>query len=394
MKKILIVSTVSRQFYLFEQGNIEVLHSLGYEIHAAADFSDANERLDTLDIVRHSLDIQRSPYSMKNIKAYKQLVEIMKSENYDAVHCHSPIGGVLARLAAKSVGISPVIYTAHGFHFYKGAPLINWLVYYPVEKFLSRYTDVLITINQEDYSRTQKFNAKKVIYVPGIGVDTNKFSEASVNKDKKREELGISDDTIVLLSVGEMIKRKNHETAIKALAKVDRQNVIYLICGRGELEGCLKGLAKNLGIEDRVQFLGFRNDISDICAASDIFVFPSYQEGLPVSVMEAMAAGLPIVCSSIRGNTDLIKNGKGGYLVDSEDVNGFATNIEKIIDNIELRTLMSRRNIEEVKKFDKEAAKKEIKKIYESLRAPLAPNPKSTHVLPQRIDSKFVQKEP
>jgi len=364
MKKILIVSTVSRQFYLFEQGNIEVLHSLGYEIHTAADFSDANERLDALDIVRHPFDIQRSPFSLTNIKAYKQLKQIMKSENFDAVHCHSPMGGVLARLAAKSTGISPVIYTAHGFHFYKGAPLINWLVYYPVEKFLARYTDVLITINQEDYSRVQKFKAKRAVYIPGIGVDTKKFSGFSVDKDKKREELGISDNTVVLLSVGEMIKRKNHETALRALAKIDRQNVVYLICGRGEVEDYLKGLAKSLGVEDKVRFLGFRNDIAEICTASDVFIFPSYQEGLSVSVMEAMSAGLPIICSKIRGNTDLISDGEGGYLLEPEAADGFAESILKVIDNAELRISMGRRNIVEIKKCDKAAVKEEMQKLY------------------------------
>ena len=209
MKKILIVSTVSRQFYLFEQGNIEVLKSLGYEVHGAANFVDANERLDALDIVRHPFDIQRSPFSLKNIKAYKQLIEIMKSESFDAVHCHSPMGGVLARLAAKSIGLSPVIYTAHGFHFYDGAPRKNWLIYYNVEKYLSKFTDTIVTINKEDYSRAKTFKAKSVIAVPGIGVDSSKFDNVKVDRNKKREELAIPEGAIVLLTIGEMIKRKN-----------------------------------------------------------------------------------------------------------------------------------------------------------------------------------------
>lgn len=369
MKKILIVSTVSRQFYLFEQGNIEVLKSLGYEVHGAANFSDANERLDALDIVHHHFDIQRSPFSLKNIKAYKQLKNIMKIGNFDAVHCHSPMGGVLARLAAKAVGISPVIYTAHGFHFYKDAPLINWLIYYPVEKFLSRYTDVLITINNEDYERAQGFKAKRVEYVPGIGVDTNKFNRLIVDREGKRNELGVSEDTVVLLSIGEMIKRKNHETALKAIAKLNSKKFVYLICGKGELEEYLKNLAKSLNIADKVKFLGFRNDILEICIASDIFVFPSYQEGLPVSMMEAMSAGLSIVGSSIRGNTDLIENGKGGYLLSPNDFDGFAASIEKIISNYELRKKMGIQNIEVVKKFDKNAVKESMTKLYNRLHA-------------------------
>ncbi len=364
MKKILIVSTVSRQFYLFEQGNIEVLKSLDYEVHCAANFEDANERLDALDIIRHHFDIQRSPFSLRNVKAYKQLKKIMQSSHFDVVHCHSPMGGVLARLAAKFVGISMVLYTAHGFHFYKGAPLKNWIIYYPAEKWLSRCTGILITINKEDYNRAQRFKAKKIVYVPGIGVDTVRFDDEPVNRAKKREELEISNDTIVLLSVGEMIKRKNHDTALKAISELKNKNYIYLICGRGELEIYLKDLANKLGVSDKVRFLGFRDDIPEICVMSDIFIFPSYQEGLPVSTMEAMAAGLPVVCSNIRGNVDLIQDGEGGYLINPNDTNGFAEAIDKLAGDKELRETMRKNNLESVKKFDIENVKKEMTKIY------------------------------
>jgi len=367
MKKILIVSTVSRQFYLFEQGNIEVLQSLGYEVHGAANFEDANKRLDALDIIRHPFDIQRSPFSLKNIKAYKQLKKIMKSESFDAVHCHSPMGGVLARLAAKSLGLSPVLYTAHGFHFYDGAPRKNWLIYYNVEKYFSKYTDTIVTINKEDFARAKKFKAKNVIAVPGIGVDSTKFDSVKVDRNKKREELEIPEGAIVLLTIGEMIKRKNHETALKALAQLKNDNYIFLICGRGELEKHLKSIAANLGIEDKIRFLGFRNDIPEICIASDIFVFPSYQEGLPVSVMEAMSAGLPIIASRIRGNIDLIQDGNGGYLHNPEDYLGIAKSIDKVIEDESLRTEMSVRNKNEVKKYDKQVVKDRMKELYANL---------------------------
>jgi len=367
MKKILIVSTVSRQFYLFEQGNIEVLHSLDYEVHTAANFSDANDRLDALNIIWHPFDIQRSPFSLKNIIAYRQLKQIMRSEGFDAIHCHSPMGGVLARLAAKSAGISSVIYTAHGFHFYKGAPFINWLFYYPIEKFLSRYTDVLITINKEDYNRAQRFCAKKTVYVPGIGINTRKFSELIINKRKKREELCIPEDSMVLLTVGEMIKRKNQETILKALTEIDRENIILLICGRGELEEYLKELAKRLGVEAKVRFLGFRSDIAEICLISDMFVFPSLQEGLPVSVLEAMSAGLPVVCSSIRGNSDLIADGEGGYLLESNDTKGFAERMTNLIDDAALRQSMGRRNLDTVKQYDKKYVTEIMRNVYDKL---------------------------
>jgi glycosyltransferase involved in cell wall biosynthesis len=368
MKKILIVSTVSRQFYLFEQGNIEVLKSLGYEIHGAANFDDANERLDELDIIRHHFDIQRSPFSLKNIKAFRQLKKIMQSENFCAVHCHSPMGGVLARLAAKSSGIYPVIYTAHGFHFYRGAPCKNWLIYYNIEKYLSKYTDILVTINKEDYARAKDFYSKKVVFVPGVGIDLSRFENIKISRKEKRAELGIPDNSVVLLSIGEMNKTKNHETVLKALVQLKNKNYVYLVCGCGELESYLMNLADKFSISNKVKFLGFRNDIPEICIASDIFVFPSYQEGLPVSVMEAMSAGLPVICARIRGNTDLIQDGYGGFIHAPEDCIGFAQSIDKLIENNELRKEMGKRNKEEVKKYDKHVVKERMKEIYQLLK--------------------------
>lgn len=364
MKKILIVSTVSRQFYLFEQANIEVLHSLGYEVHAAANFADANPRLDALDIIRHHIDIQRSPFCLTNIKAFNQLKQLMKSEKFDAVHCHSPVGGVLARLAAKVVGISPIIYTAHGFHFYKGAPLLNWLLYYPVERFLARYTDILITINKEDYKRAQTFKAKKVVYVPGVGVDIAKYKNTSIDRSQKRNALGIPNEAFVVLSVGELNKNKNHEVAIKAIAKLNKPDIYYVICGKGDNDVYLKNLATSLGVADKVKFLGFRNDIAEIYKIADLFIFPSFREGLPVSVMEAMAAGLPIICSNIRGNIDLIESGKGGFTVNPNDAEELARCMLQIINNENKRIEMGCYNVKTVKKFDITNVKNEMYRIY------------------------------
>lgn len=368
MKKILIVSTVSRQFYLFEESNIEVLHSLGYEVHAAANYYDSNERLDALDIIRHHVDIQRSPLSSRNIKAYRQLKQLMISEKFDAVHCHSPVGGVLARMAAKSIGIPSVIYTAHGFHFYKGASLISWIIYYPIEKYMAKITDIMITINKEDYARAQKsFEVARVEYIPGIGLDTRKYGGVTTDREKKRAELSIPTDAEILLSVGELNSNKNHECIIKAVAKLNDPRIYYVICGEGHLKENLKGLATSLGIERQVVILGLRNDVSEIYHASDIFILPSFREGLPVSLMEAMAAGLSVVCSKIRGNTDLISDEEGGYLLTPQNVDGFAESILTLINNVDLRMAMGRRNIEEVKRYDKVVVKEEMRKLYQTL---------------------------
>lgn len=365
MKKILIVSTVSRQFYLFEQGNIKVLKALGYEIHCAANFDDANERLDELDIIRHPFDIRRSPFSLKNIKAYRQLVKIMNEGNFDIVHCHSPMGGVLARLAAKKAGIRKVLYTAHGFHFYKGAPLINWLLYYPVEKLLSNYTDVLITINREDYELAQrKMNAKKVCLVPGVGVDTEKYGQAIAEKSYLKKELSIPDSATVLLSVGELNDNKNHAVLIRALAKANAPLMHYCIAGTGALKPALELLAESLNISKQVHFLGYRNDIPALCKASDIFCFSSKREGLPVSLMEAMAAGLPCVASDIRGNRDLIIDGEGGFLVPPEDVDGFTEAIVRLTADREMCERMGAANRENVRTYDIANVMSEMREIY------------------------------
>jgi glycosyltransferase involved in cell wall biosynthesis len=213
-----------------------------------------------------------------------------------------------------------VFYTAHGFHFHKGAPLKNWLIYYPLEKWLSKYTDALITINKEDYERAKhKFEARRVEYIPGVGLDIDKFKNVVVNKITKREEIGVNPDSFVVLSVGELNKNKNHEIVIRAIANLNNPNVHYVICGKGPLESYLNNLAIELGIGKNVHLLGFRRDIPEICKVSDIFAFPSLREGLPVSVMEAMAVGMPILGSEIRGNIDLIINDKGGYIFNPKD---------------------------------------------------------------------------
>lgn len=369
MKKVLFVATVVKTHIMsFHIPYLEMFKNKGYEVHVCArnDYKNKEDCVIPYCDKYYDIPFERSPFNSNNIVAYKQLKKIIDSNDYDIIHCHTPVGGVITRLAAKKAreNGTRVIYTAHGFHFYKGAPFKNWLLFYPVERVFARYTDVLITINKEDYKIARKFKAKSVRYVPGVGVNTKKLSGSSNDKENKRKELSISNETSVVLSIGELIQRKNHETALKAIAKVDNTDILYLICGGGELESYLKELSQTLRIEDKVRFLGFRNDISEICMASDLFLFPSYQEGLPVSVIEAMASGLPIVCSAIRGNTDLIENGKGGYLVEPDDVNGFVDAITKLIKNVALREEMSVYNKASSVEFDIESVKEEMSKIY------------------------------
>lgn len=324
-KKILIISNTASMIVQFNMHNLRILKDLGYEVEVACNFLEGNtcttkiidelkQILSHMNIIFHQIDFERDIFCFKkHIKAYKKLKKIIERGSFDIIHCHTPIGGVLARLVGRKFrkqGII-IIYTAHGFHFFKGAPLKNWLLFYPVEWLCSWWTDILITINKEDYQIAKKhLHAKKVKYIPGVGIDTEKFSNHSIDRTKKREELCVRPDDIMILSVGELIVRKNHEIVIKALKQLNHSRVQYFIAGKGMLETELKGLVRELQLNDQVHFLGFRTDISELCQAADLFVFPSYQEGLPVALMEAIACKTPVVCSRIRGNTDLVKGKK------------------------------------------------------------------------------------
>ncbi len=345
---------------------LEWFKQKGYETHVCArnDYEKKEDcRIPFCDRY-YDLPFKRSPVNVKNIGVSRELKRIINANGYDIIHCHTPMGGVLTRLAAGEARASgtKLIYTAHGFHFYRGAPLKNWLFYYPAEKFLARYTDVLITINKEDYHAAQKFKAKSVLYVPGVGVDVQRFSNVVIDKGAKREELGIPGGAFAVLSVGELIKRKNHEAVLKALARLNRKEIIYVLCGDGELGESLRSKAAELNVETR--FLGFRKDIPEICAAMDLFVFPSYQEGLPVALMEAMASGLPVVCSDIRGNRELIEKGRGGYLVQPEDTEGLAEGIAKLMAHPALRVSMGEINQEEARKYDRDIVQEVMEEIY------------------------------
>nr|MCR5346566.1 glycosyltransferase [Fretibacterium sp.] len=281
------------------------------------------------------------------------------------------IGGVIGRLTAWRHGGIKTIYTAHGFHFYNGAPLGNWLAFYPVEKTMARITDVLITINTEDYERARRsFCAREVYYVPGIGIDLQKFCVGQIDVKAKRAELGVREDEILILSVGELIPRKDHETVIRALARTGRQGFQYLICGTGPLHEMLSALVHQEGLDGRVKLLGFRTDIAELCQAADLFVFPSRQEGLSVAMMEAIACETPVVCSAIRGNTDLVQNKE--CLFRSGSVQELAAMLrELIIDGRDaLRQAMRCsvvKNHEQLRKFDLKAVEVQMRKIYSEL---------------------------
>lgn len=386
IKKALLVTTVSGFVPQFEMNNVRLLQRMGYEVHYASNYNTPsygadNHRLDGTGIVRHQIDFVRSPFKAENLKVYRQLQNLMQQEHFDLVHCHTPMGAVMARLAAHATHTGPVIYTAHGFHFFKGAKLINWLCYYPMERFLSRYTNVQICLNQEDFDRAKKdFHAGQVDYIPGVGIDLSRIPHLTDGEiQKKKAELGLPADKTILLSSGELIKRKNHETILRAIAQMDDDAPIhYVICGHGQLDAYLKRLTQELGISQKVTFLGYRQDMLEVLHTADLFLFPSYQEGLPMALLEAMACGLPVVCSHIRGSSDLMGSPlsqtdrlsfcKGGIMVKkANDAASYCQALSQLLSAPEALDSMGKENRLRCQEFTVQKVGEKMEQIYRRL---------------------------
>ncbi|MBO5936788.1 MAG: glycosyltransferase family 4 protein [Clostridia bacterium] len=378
MKKALMVSHVAYAIDMFNIPNIRLLISMGYEVQVACNFDDRSslsdekvallkEKLTALGVKYHNIPFERQPLKPANLKAYTQLKKLIDGEKFELIHCHTPVGGIITRLAAaasRRKNGTRVIYTAHGFHFFKGAPLINWLIYFTAEKLCSYFTDTLITINKEDFSNAQhKLNSKKVCYVPGVGVDTDFFSGTRGKREALLKEISADENSIILLSIGELSDRKNHSVSIKALSQMKNDNVHLVIAGTGEKREEFLSLAKELGVDGRVHLLGFRTDVAELLKSADIFLFPSIQEGLPVALMEAMSCGLPVICSEIRGNTDLIDD-SCGVLCPATDAFAFKSAVEKLTEDDALRSAMAQKALQESKKYDIKIIENYMKDIY------------------------------
>lgn len=398
MKKALLVTRVSGFIPQHEMNNVKILQEMGYEVHYAANYNTVvygkdNHRLDGTGIIRHQIDFVRSPFSADTKRAYRQLVELLQENEFDLLHCHMPISGVLARAAAYSVQKQtgrkmPVLYTAHGFHFHKGAPLANWL-YYPVERHMARYTDRLILINEEDYKRAQGFPIRgRVERISGVGLHLEQFEGRTKREygledrpEKKapgslQERFQIRQGDAVLISVGELTKGKNNMAMIQAMKELGDLAVSYVICGSGPMEQQLRDCVRQLGLEERVKFAGYVTDVPDLLWQADCFVFPSRREGLPVVVMQAMAAGLPVVASCIRGVTDLIEHSKGGYLVEGHEPEDYAVKVRRLFEEKSGKTAVPREkrreqmgawNRERVKEFALEKVDAQMRRIYQGL---------------------------
>lgn len=375
MKFLYITHLSGKRVNRFWLTSIAAVKALGGEFHLACNMDNADTENFLKDcrnygIIPHQINFNRNPLSLQNINACKELVSLLREENFDLIHTNTPVGGLVGRIAAHIVGSSMVIYQAHGFHFWKGAPLKNWLCYYPVERLLAHYTDTLITINKEDYKLAKSFRAKHIEYVPGVGINTQEFKYDKEKRVKKRNELRLKDNSFVLLSVGELIPRKNHKMVIDAINKLkgapEFKNIQYYILGSGDFEEYLSEYVHKFGLESHVHLLGYRLDADSFYDASDVFVFMSYQEGLPVALMEAMASRLPVICSNIRGNSDLVSNNKNGALINI-DVNTLAEKIKDEIDNRLKYIEMSKIAEVDIQKFDFQTVKNKLFKIYKAV---------------------------
>lgn len=369
--KILFIATVQSHICQFHLPIMGMLQEKGYEVHVAA--RDNLEEKNGLQMKNadkvFNIPFERSPFNSKNIKAYNELKRIMKEENYDIVHCNTPVGGILTRLAGRKLrknGLR-VIYTAHGFHFYNGAPKKNWIIYYPIEKFMSRYTDDLITITEEDYNlaKTKGFKGS-IHHVHGVGVNSSKFVKLS---EDDRQELRMSkgyNDEFIILCTGELNKNKNQATLIRAMSEIVKKhdNVRLLLAGNGPEHDNLVSLINELDLGMYVELLGYRTDLEDYVNICDLVVSASYREGLPLNIMEAMICGKPVVASDNRGHRELIKNNQNGILVDLSRDGGFTDSMSLVIENQEVRDRFSVNGMRMVEPFKVENVKGELIRIY------------------------------
>lgn len=374
--KVLFVATVRSHIGQFHMPFIEELKKRGCEVHGAFKDNSADKQgldLSALDKV-FEVPFSRSPYSTSNLKAYKVLKDIIDKNNYDVIHCHTPMGAVVTRLAARNARKkgTKVIYTAHGFHFYNGASKKNWLLFYPVEKYLSKYTDCLITINQEDYdlAKSKDFKTKKIYHVNGVGVDISKFhSVTSEEKSELRKEYGYSDDDFLMIYPADFCERKNQNMlfdTMKILLK-NSDKFQLLLPGLEEKAQPFIEYAKEAGVYEHVHILGYRRDIDKLVGMSDISVSSSRQEGLPINLIEAMAIGNAIVATDVRGNNDLVENEVNGYTVKLNDSADMADKIMKLYNSPKLIEDFRLANRELVKKYEVNCVIAEMVSIYKEL---------------------------
>lgn len=367
MKKVLFVASVTIHINTFHIPYLKMFKDAGYEVHVA---SNGEEKIEYAD--KHfNLNFSRSPFNKDNIKAYKELKKIIEKENYNVIQCNTPVASVLTRLAAKNKRKSGtrVIYMAHGFHFYKGAPLKNWLIYYPIEKYLSKYTDDLITINKEDFEfAKKKIKAKNIHQIHGIGVDKTKF-DTSLSEEERQQlksSLRIEKDDFVMAFVGELNENKNQIILIEAMKDLVKENNKFklLLAGQGSLKEYYEEKIKEYNLEKNVYLLGYRKDIQKLLQVINLYISMSKREGLGLNLIEAKIAKIPTIASINRGHKEIIKNNEDGFLIVANDCENLKNKIRELYRNKELRKQFIINSNKNIEKFYLENVYEEVKKIY------------------------------
>lgn len=370
MRKRMLITSTDLMMIQFLVPHVQNLSEIGWKIDVAC--SVVGNRIEEVRTALkgaayiHTVRLHRNPLNPENIKGYGDMKKVIDSDHWDVIWTNEPVMGIVTRLAARKARKTgtKVVYMVHGFHFYKGASALNWMVYYPIERWASRFSDMIVTINKEDYARAKNFHAKRVEYLPGIGLDLKKYDTES-DRQKLRKSLGVSENDFLLMSVGELSKRKNHKAVIKAISELNNSHIRYIICGKGPLKKALNDYVNKLGLKGKVVFLGYRKDVCHLYKAADVFLFPSIQEGLPRALMEAMASGLPVIASRIRGNTDLVTDKKGGFLVNARDSGEYARDIESILQNSQMRTEMGEYNLKIICGYDYAIIAQKLQKLFE-----------------------------
>ena len=363
--KILFCTTMDLQIQTFHWRTIDALAAMGHTVDAV---TNGTYTIDSIHR-KYTVPFNRNPLHPDNFKAEKQLEEILRENRYDIISCHSPVAGFFGRKAASGFDLK-VIYTAHGFHFWNDSPMINQLAYKNMERLAAHWTDVLMTINPEDYEAAKTFHYKKgggPVYIPGVGVDVRAIQSDREERSVLRKELGIGEDAFVLYSIGELIPRKNHRFIINSLKNsfLSDPKLHYVIAGSGKLSEALADELKREGLDGQVHLLGFRKDARKLMYGMDVFVFPSYQEGLPVAVMEAMAAGLPVIATGIRGNRDLIHDGVNGFLYPVDDTAVFLRKLTELRRSAALREAFSAQEKKDIEPYSREVIEPQILALYQ-----------------------------
>lgn len=381
---ILIITTISGFLPKFEMQDVKILQEKGFTVHYASNFQNpvyecSREELESHGIICHEIGIQKSPMAVaENFHAWRMLKTIIRKEQIHAIHCHNPVGGVLGRMCSRTMGAQDlyVIYTAHGFHFYNGAPKRNWLLYYPVERFLAGRTNELITINQEDYKRARKMHLRKegqVSLIPGVGLDKKRFHPDRAAGMALRSRLEIPESDVVFLSVGELNANKNHEVIIKAFQNLlekektgkDSGSYWLLICGEGRRRGALNSLIHNLGLGKRVLLCGYQKEIETYYQCADIFLFPSIREGFGMAPVEAMACGLPLVVADNRGTREYASD--NAFVCAPKDVESFCEAMYQLASDEKLLFFMGERSRAFSGRFTMEKTAEVMEQVYERM---------------------------